>query len=319
MATYNRQIPGGPALQDAEEAATYNRQLPGYGAVQESNVASGGGATLTADKGDLTLTGRVALFSTALSAAKGNLTLTGQSAALNPRLIASKGDLTLAGRDATLSATGSVTLAADKGDLTLIGRAALLNLALTATKGDLTLSGKTALLNTALTASKGTLTLTGQDATLSATAGSVTLDGGKGDLTLTGGDASLSATALGGTQAAGGGFHQHPISDPRHPYWRNRIELEEPPPTPDLPAPRVEWADRRAPKVTPRPQPARALTKRPDGTAVVQALLGVPAPAAPYKPGSWTEPDPTTPLATGDRYHEEHRFIEELLLLELID
>lgn len=140
--------------------------------------------TLTADKGDLTLTGRTALMQTKLAAQKGDLTLTGQSAIGQIRLAAQKGDLALTPGTSVMR----IVMAANKGDLTLTGGDATLFLGmnLVADKGDLALTPGTAVLQTKLVAQKGDLTLTSGAAVLQ-----TKLTAEKGDLTLTPGAAIL--------------------------------------------------------------------------------------------------------------------------------
>ena len=107
-----------------------------------------------------------------------------------------------------------------------------------------------------------------------------------------------------GDQANDGG--QYPISDPRHPYWRNRIEVEEAEADPEADpgegqpaAPQSAAKQRRAPY-----RPA----ERP--RAIANALADVPVP----------EFEAPKPVETTDNFAQrEMRRIEEMLLLELID
>lgn len=123
----------------------------------------------------------------------------------------------------------------------------------------------------------------------------------------------------------GGGI---PISDERHPYWRNRIEVEDEPETkPAAPVPKR--TRRAAPDHAEQAAPtgdhlARAATP---GAEVAKALLGVPLPATEKAqartsgapPAVALSAPPARPDAASDALSREQRLIEELLLLELID
>ena len=92
----------------------------GFGAVGKYPVAAERPLvtdTLTADKGDLTLTGQDAILivATVMDAEKGDLTLTGQDAVRDVDLAGASGLLTLTGQASALD----LDFSADHGDLTL--------------------------------------------------------------------------------------------------------------------------------------------------------------------------------------------------------
>ena len=124
----------------------------------------------------------------------------------------------------------------------------------------------------------------------------------------------------------GGGI---PISDERHPYWRNRIEVEDEP----APAPEPTSVPRKPRRTRPDHAEQAAptgdhLARAPTpGAEVAKALLDVPLPATEKPqarrtgaPPPLALPAPSAPVAgTSDALSREQRLIEELLLLELID
>jgi hypothetical protein len=178
-------------------------------------VSGGGGYTLTASSGSMTLTGQSAslLFDRILSAGAGSVVLSGQdvsllrdallaaeagayaltgqdaSLLLNRLLSADAGSVALTGYDVTLTytPTGGYTLSAESGSFTLAGSDAslLMGRKLAAESGSITLDGQAAslLFNRLLASDAGTFTVAGADADLlrdyklAAGAGSITLSG----------------------------------------------------------------------------------------------------------------------------------------------
>lgn len=143
---------------------------------------------LAADKGDLTLAGIASTFAATMATAKGDLTLTGISAVLTASMVVVNGALVLTGQDATFSVTEGVT----DGDLTLTGQDSSAATTMVTVKGDLTLFGGDSWLWQSNV--KGDLTLTGQDAALTPTVIAV-----KADLTLTPHEATLFKVGGGGS------------------------------------------------------------------------------------------------------------------------
>ena len=101
-----------------------------------------------------------------------------------------------------------------------------------------------------------------------------TLRSGGGDIGGAGSLVGAGPTSI-STRSDGGGSHGYSISDPRHPYWRSREELDEAQADPAAPH---EHAQQR-PTTVDRAAPATAnpAPKSP-GAEVVKALLGVPVP-----------------------------------------
>lgn len=115
-----------------------------------------------------------------------------------------------------------------------------------------------------------------------------------------------------------GRHHGYDIKDKRHPYWRNRIEVEEPDlsdavPPPPAPSPaKPPIAKQRG-----RPRDQRALSP---GAEVARALLGVTdTPISPPLIGvSSGTPVAAAPVSP-PQVHDDDDDVEALLLLALID
>lgn len=178
--------------------------------------SGGGGTTVTAESGTLTLTGGNATITQAVSipANTGILTLTGNQAVISEgsNVTAESGSLSLTGNEAVVTTGENVVL--DSGSLILTGSNAVIALEdnITADTGILTLTGNSADISEgeSITADSGSLILTGSDAVIStnegilAETGTLTLTGNEavvlfeyvvagesGSLTLTGSEASI--------------------------------------------------------------------------------------------------------------------------------
>lgn len=110
--------------------------------------------------------------------------------------------------------------------------------------------------------------------------------------------------------ASGGRFHQYDIRDPQHPYWRLRQEYE----------PHNEPIAEALPK---DPEQRSALDDEPgsanqsprSGADIIKTLLRIPT----HEISSTPVPG-LVPVSLSDEFAQrEQRFVEELLLLELID
>lgn len=109
----------------------------------------------------------------------------------------------------------------------------------------------------------------------------------------------------------GGGARQPDISDPAHPYWRNRIEADEAPDTAAPPSPAAGSATiaERASDDSP------TRSAHSPGAEIVKALLGVPLPEVGEISPSPPLADPTSPPSSVRGSDVD----EDVLLLLLID
>jgi hypothetical protein len=147
--------------------------------------SAGGGVTVAADTGSLTLTGLPPSLTASVVAQAGALTVTGLPPSLRVSLAADVGTLAITGQAPTLAL--ATLLSAGVGSLTLTGQAP--NLALAANLpvgvGALTLAGQTPQLAASTPAGVGSLVLTGQaptanvsvPVTVAPDAGALALDG----------------------------------------------------------------------------------------------------------------------------------------------